>query len=368
MSRALADKLKDVDARQRAGVAIEPRQKTTRDLVQEMEPQFRRALPAHVDAARFTRLALTALRTVPKLAECSGESVLAGLMQAAHLGLEIDAVRGQAYLIPRWNGKTGRNEASFQLGYKGLIDLAGRGGITVRARDVCEHDLFEFEDGLVPKLRHMPELKKERGDAWAYFAVATFSDERPPEFVVMSRAEVERHRDRFASAKNRSGTIVGPWVEHFDAMARKTAIIKLLGQLPLPVEVVEALSMEDVPLDVTPEERELPAAASDGSDSDAAAGPDSAPPGGEGAEGGDEPPRAQSPPSEAERAAVELEERRELARYMADEARKADLATWKAWAGPAGIPNDSRKWSATQIDGVIAWVTEEPNAEEEEGS
>lgn len=355
---ALAETLEDRDAQQRAGVAVAG--KTARDLIIEMEPQFRRALPQHVDAARFTRLALTALRTTPKLAECSGESILAGLMQAAQLGLEIDAVRGQAYLIPRWNRRTGRNEASFQLGYKGLIDLAGRGGITVRARDVCANDLFEYEDGLDPVLRHVPELKGDRGEPWAYFAVATFPDRQEREFIVISRADAERHRDRFASTKNRQGAIVGPWSEHFDSMARKTAIIKLLGQLPLPVEVVEALSMEDVPLDVTPDEPALPPAPPED---------DTKRPQEQGRSGGTPPPATNEhddeetrssdvPPAEA---TVEgVEDRRKLAAYMLDEARNANPDAVKAWQIEANVPNDSRKWSVEQIAAVIDWIHAEP--------
>lgn len=362
MTSALVEKLEDVDKQQRAGVAVEPRQKTIRDLVKEMEPQFRRALPNHVDEGRFVRLALTALELTPGLAECTSRSILAGLTRAAQLGLEINADRGQAYLIPRKNRNTNAMEASFQLGYKGLIDLAGRGGITVRARDICEQDLFEYEDGLEPKLRHVPELRKDRGDAWAYFAIATFPDERV-EFVVMSKAEVEKHRDRFASARNKKREIVGPWTEHFDAMARKTVIIKLLGQLPLPVDLADAIAMEDIPQDVTPVApivAELaPAVADSGASEIAEQGPVPPP------VSNDSTPTADVPPAEAKTSALPQEgeddpDRRALAAYGLDEARKHDHETTKAWQAANGIPNDSRKWDAEQISKVIDWIHEEP--------
>ena len=32
-------------------------------------------------------------------------------------------------------------------------------------------------------------------------------------------------------------------------------------------------------------------------------------------------------------------------------------------ADRAGIPTDARKWSAAQIDGVVAWVTAEPEGD-----
>lgn len=248
---ALANRVTEADARQQAALDTTPKTRSLFDLLRDMEPQLRRAFPKTVDVGRFVRLAETSLRTVPKLLECSPESVMAGFMQAAQLGVEIDAIRGQAYLIPRYNSRTRSMEASFQLGYRGLIDIAGRSGVTVSVRAVRDADDFEHEDGLTPVLRHVPFLGGERGDARAYYAIARFADSRDPEFLVMSRAEVEQVRDRFGQ-KNRDGRVTGPWVDHFDAMAFKTLVIRLLNYLPLPVEVHEAITADDTasPLNV----------------------------------------------------------------------------------------------------------------------
>lgn len=214
-----------------------------RDAIKRSESQFALALPQHVDSGRFIRCALTAINVVPKLAQCTQESVLAGLMQAAQLGLEVADVRGQAYLIPRWDGKDKCNKATFQLGYRGMIDLAARGGITVTVDDICANDRYDFERGTNAFLKHKPALDN-RGDVIAYYAVATFADARPPAFVVMGRGEAEAHRDKFASTKNREGEIYGTWVEHFDAMARKTCVRKLLNYLPATVELRQAAAIE----------------------------------------------------------------------------------------------------------------------------
>lgn len=212
-----------------------------RHAIKASEQQFALALPRHVDAGRFLRASLTALNVVPKLAKCTQASVLAGLMQAAQLGLEVADVRGQAYLIPRWDGRDKCMKASFQLGYRGMIDLAARAGITVEVDEICEHDAYDYQRGTKPFLFHKPTLG-ERGDAIAYYAVGTFSDGRPPSFVIMGRAEVEKHRDRFASQRNKEDEITGPWVEHFDAMARKTVVRQLLNYLPATVELREGRS------------------------------------------------------------------------------------------------------------------------------
>lgn len=209
-----------------------------RHAIKASEKQFEMALPQHVDAGRFLRCSLTALNVVPKLATCTQASVLAGLMQAAQLGLEVADVRGQAYLIPRWDGRDKCMKASFQLGYRGMIDLAARAGITVEVDEICEHDAYDYQRGTEPFLFHKPTLD-ERGEAIAYYAVGTFADGRKPSFVIMGRREVEKHRDRFASTKTKDGEIYGTWVDHFDAMARKTVIRQLLNYLPATVELRE---------------------------------------------------------------------------------------------------------------------------------
>lgn len=215
---------------------------TMREAIKASEPGFAMALPSHVKPDRFLRAALTALNTVPKLAECTQTSVLAGLMQAAQLGLEVADVRGQAYLIPR---KTkGVMQATFQLGFRGMIDLAARSGITVDVDEICANDSYDFQRGTKPYLHHKPTLG-DRGDTIAYYAVASFSDGRPPQFTIMGKAEVEKHRDQFGSSRDyNTKEISGPWLEHFDAMARKTVVRQLLNYLPVSVELREANAID----------------------------------------------------------------------------------------------------------------------------
>lgn len=58
------------------------------DLIKAMEPEIQKALPSVITPERFTRMALSALNTTPKLQECTPMSFLAALMNAAQLGLE----------------------------------------------------------------------------------------------------------------------------------------------------------------------------------------------------------------------------------------------------------------------------------------
>ncbi len=104
------------------------------DMVKALEPEIRRALPAVITPERFTRMALSAINNTPELADCTPMSFIAALMNAAQLGMEPNTPLGQAYLIPYRN--KGTLECQFQLGYKGLIDLAYRGTDNIHLRTI----------------------------------------------------------------------------------------------------------------------------------------------------------------------------------------------------------------------------------------
>ena len=63
-------------------------------------PEIQKAAPKHIDPQRLIRVALTACIQNPKLLDCTRESLMRSLLQAAQLGLEPDGLLGQAYLIP----------------------------------------------------------------------------------------------------------------------------------------------------------------------------------------------------------------------------------------------------------------------------
>lgn len=88
--------------------------KTMKDYVNVMMPEIKKALPSAITPERFTRIVLSAISNNKQLQECSPQSFLAGMMNAAQLGLEPNTALGQAYLIPYRN--KGTLEAQFQIG------------------------------------------------------------------------------------------------------------------------------------------------------------------------------------------------------------------------------------------------------------
>lgn len=213
-------------------------QKQVVNLLEKLKPQMALALPAHMTADRMARIALTEYRKTPKLLECDPMSVAASVMVCAQLGLEI-GVLGQAYLVPYNNRKKGTTECQFILGYKGMIDLARRSGqiISIAAHCVYSNDEFHYEYGLNEDLKHVPTSEK-RKDFIAVYAVAKLVG-GGYQFEVLTKADVEDIR-----RSSKAGG-AGPWAEHFDEMARKSAIRKLFKYLPASVEMQKAVAYEE---------------------------------------------------------------------------------------------------------------------------
>ena len=214
--------------------------KNMQQLVLSMQDQIKKALPSVLTGERFSRMILTAMSSTPQLQQCTPKSFLGAMMQAAQLGVEPNTPLGQAYLIPYKN--KGTLECSFQLGYKGLIDLAYRSGEVkdIQAHEVHENDVFEYELGLEPKLKHVPAISN-RGPVIMYYAVFHTKDGGYG-FEVMSAEDIREHAKKYSKAYS-SG--YSPWTTNFDEMAKKTVLKKCLKYAPLKTEFVRAMSADE---------------------------------------------------------------------------------------------------------------------------
>jgi len=210
---------------------------TIAQLIERQKPEIARALPRHMNPDRMARIAITVVRQTPMLARCTPESFLGALMSAAQLGLEPGPL-GEAYLVPFKDGKSGTYIATFIPGYKGLIKLAWQSGQVsdLFAEIVYENDEFDYQLGLDRTIRHKPATG-DRGKPVYVYAAAKLKDGGTP-FVVLSVAEVEAIRSHSRAAKS------GPWVTHWEAMAKKTAVRQLSRWLPMSSEFRTAVALD----------------------------------------------------------------------------------------------------------------------------
>lgn len=209
-------------------------------LLSSKKSQIVNALPQHLKFERFAQMAMVEYGRNKDIAECDPMTVLGSIVKAATLGLEISNDLGHCYLVAFNNRKTGVKECQMIPGYKGYMDLARRGqeGCEVMARAVYEKDKFDYEFGLTDRLVHKPSTEANPGPLTHVYAVATFKN-GIKKFDVMNISEIE-HAKSFSKTKS-----WGPWVDHYEAMAKKAVVRRLAKFLPLNPQFAEAQAIDD---------------------------------------------------------------------------------------------------------------------------
>lgn len=207
------------------------------------------ALPKHIESDRFLQIVMTEVRKsaatgrTPNLADCTVQSLLGSVLLCAQLGL-MPGPLGHAYLVPYKN--RGVPEVQFQLGYKGIIDLAYRSGRIAHlvARPVYEGDEFDFEYGLNERLVHKPnfEARGGGGKPILYYGVGKFAG-GGHHIHVMSPGEIETYRVRAQSQT--SDELSGPWKSDYVPMACKTVIRRMAPFLPLSTDAGVAIEADE---------------------------------------------------------------------------------------------------------------------------
>lgn len=212
------------------------------DMLKHAWPRIQAVMPKHMSSERMYQIALSAINTTPKLAECSPATILSCVMKCSALGLEPSAVDGlgRAYILP-YRSKQGM-QAQLILGYKGMIALARRSGEIkdISARAVYEGDEFDYSFGLDEHLSHKPAAREHKdGEKPTHvYMVAHFKD-GGHYMDVMTFQEVEAIRKRSKAANN------GPWVTDYEAMAKKTVIRRAFPYLPVSVEAQSAAASDE---------------------------------------------------------------------------------------------------------------------------
>lgn len=226
---------------------------TMQQYIKQMEGEIKKALPSVITPERFTRIVMSALSSNPKLATTSPQSFLGAMMTAAQLGLEPNTPLGHAYLIPYNNH--GTLECQFQIGYKGMIDLAYRSGeiSIIQAQVVYENDEFTFSFGLEPELRHVP-ARKDRGNPIYVYAVFRTKDGGCG-YEVMSMDDVLAHAKKYSKAYQS-----GPWQTNPEEMAKKTVLKRVLKLAPLKSDFQRAMAQDEtIKTEISKDMYEVPA-------------------------------------------------------------------------------------------------------------
>src|SRR4051812_37221145 len=188
-----------------------------------LAPRLEMVLDKRVPVERLMETIMISCERLPALLKCDRQSLFNSALSAAVLGLEVDGVTGQAYLIP-FKGK-----AQLVIGYKGFNTLAARSGITITGAVVREGDEFDYQLGTAAYVRHKPKGSKGKiTHAWA----CAQSMDRPAVAEVLDLDELIAVKARSPGAKRSDS----PWndlVIGFPAMCQKTAKRRLARAMPL---------------------------------------------------------------------------------------------------------------------------------------
>ena len=159
---------------------------------------------------------IVAVASLPGLREASPKSIIAAAMVSATLDLPVNPTLGMAYVVAY------KGEAQFQIGYKGLIQLALRSGQYRRMNSgPINAEVFTGYDAVgEPMLDYRKQdPSKPTGGYFAAFELTNGFTK----VVYWTKAQVEAHARRFSMAFQK-GYKSSPWFSDFDAMATKTVI------------------------------------------------------------------------------------------------------------------------------------------------
>lgn len=195
------------------------------DLLGDRAPQFLSSIVSLVNADKNLQRAFYE----------SPMTVIQSALKAATFDLPVEPSLGYAYIVPFNNYKDGvkRMEASFIIGYKGMVQLCLRTGAYARvpdAVDVREGELVSY-DRLTGDAEFRWIEDEDQREALpiigyaGYFRLKNGAEKT----IYMTVKQIEGHEK-----KNRKGQSMGKgWREDFDAMARKTVIRRLCGKYGL---------------------------------------------------------------------------------------------------------------------------------------
>ena len=210
----------------------------------------------------------------PGLQECDPGTVLTAALLGETLNLAPSPQLGYYYMVPYDDKKRGCKVAQFQIGYKGLLQLAIRSGYyrKIVVLPIKEGELVRWnpmEEEIVVNLID-DEDKREATPTVGYYAMFEYVGGTFRKAMYWSRAKMEQHADRYSKAFSLSAyrkLLAGEipekdlwkfssfWYKDFDIMACKTMLRQLLSKWGImSIELQTAFNADEnaVNVDLTP--------------------------------------------------------------------------------------------------------------------
>ena len=175
-------------------------------------------------APGFISSILSAANSNALLQKAEPQSVLNAAVIAATLDLPINNSLGMAYIVPFNDNKNHTCLAQFQLGYKGIVQLAIRSG---QYHKINVTEVYEGEIKSENKFAGEYEFGEKTSDKvvgyMAYFRLTSGFEK----YLYMSKEQCEAHGKKYSQTYKRG---FGLWKDAFDEMSKKTVLKQLLSK------------------------------------------------------------------------------------------------------------------------------------------
>ncbi len=205
---------------------------------QSVQEQFKAVLQENAGA--FVASIIDLYNTDRTLQMCDPKNVVMEALKAASLKLPINKQLGFAWIVPYRDGKTGQYIPTFQLGYKGYIQLCMRTGTYryINADAVYEGELVK-RDKLTGEIEIDP-TKRTSDQKVGYFAfIETLNGFRKT--LYMTVEEVTKHAQQYSKSFGSKNSV---WAD-FDSMALKTCLRLLLSKYGIMSVEMQKAYIED---------------------------------------------------------------------------------------------------------------------------
>lgn len=183
-------------------------------------------------ATRFVTAISSAVATNPALQNCDAATIVSAGLLGETLNLSPSPQLGQYYLVPFNDRKNNRTTAQFQLGYRGMLQLAQRSGeykrinaMAVKEGELLHYDPFNDEI----ELQYIEdEEQRESLPTIGYFAMFEYHNGFR-KVLYWSRAKMEQHALKYSQGyRAKKGYTF--WEKDFDAMGVKTMLRQLISK------------------------------------------------------------------------------------------------------------------------------------------
>ena len=190
---------------------------------------------------RFVTSIVSAVQANPQLAKCTNQSILSAALMGESLQLPPSPQLGYYYMVGYKNKKRVGNqlveveEAQFQLGWKGEVQLAIRSG---QYKNIVVNEIKEGEIEYNPITEEitlhpiMNPAEREKSKTIGYYAAfELMSGFKKQMFAPIEK--IQAHAKQYSKSYRydlNNGKKSSVWSTNFDAMAKKTMIRMLLSK------------------------------------------------------------------------------------------------------------------------------------------